>query len=459
MQQLNFIRIFSAVVLVSHLLLVDGLTGQTFAAESPASKKTIAIVEFAVRGDGLDPQAGAIIADSLTSAIANIGSFALKDRISLSAIAKLAKKNPLGSIGPVDSETAIQLGTLYGIYGVVTGTISKLGDRVMVTARLIDTQTGTVLRSGEIQGKDIDAVQIKLDNLAMLITGAAAATVTQDLHALTVKTEPTNAAIRLLNFSQPYQPGLRLPSGIYEIEVSCPGYVTQKANAKIVENDVNLLVSLEKALYALTIDVDPPQSKISILNIQKPYQPGIKLESGAYQIEIAYPGYQTKRKNITIVDADLNIVLNLEAQSGATPANPAPTPVINAPVASTIPRYRLTIHVDPPEATVHFRNNPTLYQPGVALAPGRYEINIRSSGYQSKQFSVSITDHDLIIPVVLQKKPVRATHPSSARNNDLRHNSTSASRDQTVKSPPPPKENAFKRGFRNFRDDFKKAFW
>lgn len=92
MQRLNFMRIFGAVVLVSHLLLVDGLTGNTFAVESPASKKTIAIVEFAVRGDGLDPQAGAIIADSLTSAIANIGNFALKDRISLSAIAKLAKK-------------------------------------------------------------------------------------------------------------------------------------------------------------------------------------------------------------------------------------------------------------------------------------------------------------------------------------------------------------------------------
>ncbi|MCC6135250.1 MAG: hypothetical protein IT491_07720 [Gammaproteobacteria bacterium] len=374
MQRLDFLKKMSAIVLMIALMVGGSLTGRASAAELPRSKKTIAVIEFAVRGNSLDPHAGAIIADSLTSAIANMGNFALKDRISLNAIAKLAKKNPLGSIGPVDSETAIQLGTIYGIHGVVTGTVSKLGDRVMVTARLIDTRTGTVARSGEIQAQDIDAVQVKLDQLAMSIT-TAPATITQPAHpplrSLTVKTEPVGATVQLLNVSQPYQAGIRLASGIYEVEVSHPSYVTQKVNATLGDNDVNLLVSLEKRLYTLTIEVEPPQARISILNLKKLYQPGMKLGTGVYQIEVAYPGYQTIRKNVTILDADLNMVLSLEPQKTAT-----------------------------------------------------------------------VT-----------------TQNSSTKNNRPRKNAVSTNRDQTARNPPPPEGNAFKRGFRNFRNDFKRAFW
>lgn len=64
------------------------------------------MVEFAVRGDHLDPQAGAIIADSVTSVIASLGYFALKDRISLNAVTKIAKNNQLGSIGPARCQRA-----------------------------------------------------------------------------------------------------------------------------------------------------------------------------------------------------------------------------------------------------------------------------------------------------------------------------------------------------------------
>jgi len=324
MRSRNLLPLLGALSVIASLLIEGDLGGSRIAAAGPKAKGTIAVVEFAIRGEHLDPQTGAIIADSLTSAIANIGYFALKDRMSLSAIAKLARKNPLGSIGPVDAETAIQLGTLYGIDGVITGTISRLGDRVIVTARLIDTRTGTVLRSGEIQEKDLDAVQVKLDQLALSITTAPPA---QSLRALTIKTEPDGAAITLLNINQPYQPGIRLPSGVYEIEVSHPGYVPQKVNAKILQNDVNLLVHLEKNRYALTIEVEPPSSKIRILNLQQPYQPGIKLETGVYQFEITCPGYQTTRKTLTIADADLNVVLKLDPQSAApaVPIQPTPT--------------------------------------------------------------------------------------------------------------------------------------
>jgi len=127
------------------------------------------VIEFAVRG-GLNEQAGAIIADVMMSAISNTGRFTLKDRLPLSAAAKIAKAQEFGSTGLLDPKTAAALGRLYGVDAVVTGGVYKLGDLITVTARLIDTKTASLLRYGQIQGKDIDTIQIKVNELAAMIT-------------------------------------------------------------------------------------------------------------------------------------------------------------------------------------------------------------------------------------------------------------------------------------------------
>lgn len=414
MNNLSVLKRLGAIVFMGCWLIAGFPIQPAWAAGSLEPKKTIAVVEFAVRGNQLDPQAGAIIADSMTSAIASLGYFALKDRMSLNAIAKMAKNNPFGSIGPIDAETAMQLGKLYGIHGIVTGTVSRLGDRVRVTARLIDTRTGTVLRSGEIEDRDIDAVQVKLNKLVMSVTTTPVSS-PQSWRALTVKTEPANAMIRLLNVGQPYQTGIRLPAGAYEIEVSHPGYVTRKASAKIAENDVTLLISLEKALYALTIDVDPPESRIDLvnmLNVRKPYQRGMKLEAGVYQLEMACPGYRTERDTLTITDADVSMVLKLEPQqdSQAAPGGLPPVSTLQTNQAAQPSTQKAT-----PRATR-------------AVA-----VNRRTSKSAPKGTGGN-----------------RANGPNQDAGAGNRAN---------WPNPPAPEGGAFKQGLRKFRDEFKRTFW
>ncbi len=135
----------------------------------PGWRMSATVIEFAVRG-GLNEQAGAIIADVMMSAISNTGRFTLKDRLPLSAAAKIAKAQEFGSTGLLDPKTAAALGRLYGVDAVVTGGVYKLGDLITVTARLIDTKTASLLRYGQIQGKDIDTIQIKVNELAAMIT-------------------------------------------------------------------------------------------------------------------------------------------------------------------------------------------------------------------------------------------------------------------------------------------------
>lgn len=353
------------------------------AAEPSPERLTATVVEFSVRGE-LDEQAGAIIADLMMSAIANSGRFTLKDRLPLTAAAKIAKAQELGSTGLLDPKTAAELGRLYGVDALVTGGISKLGDLITVTARLIDTKTASLLASGQIQDKDIDAIQIKINDLAGMVLASPPSPQT---YAVNIKNDPADATIRLLTAATPYQPGMRLAPGRYEFEVSKPGYVTRKESLQISDHDVVAEIKLEKMRYGLTVRPDPPDARIQLLGVSTPYQPGVALLPGDYQIEVVREGYVSRKLPVRIVDSEVSV------------------PIVLEKVAPPPRQYRLTIQPDPPQAKIRLLNVKTTYQPGVALPPGRYTVDISQAGYDSTQQTIVITDSDVVTPVKLVKKP------------------------------------------------------
>lgn len=372
-------------------LLITLLAIQSAYATGSAPERnrmSIAVAEFAVRGTGLSPQAGAIIADSLTSTIANLNQFNLKDRISLLTAQKFASKNELGSTGPIDPETAIELGKYYRVEGVVTGTVSKLGSVIRVTARLIDTKTGVVLRSGEIQGNTIDWVQINLNALALSITGISN-NLKDPGYSLKVKTTPPDANINFLNPVRPYQLGVHLLPGNYQIEVHRSGYKTQHIEVPILDHDVSVLVTLEKISYTLSFELDPPNSQVKFINElkSKPYYSGMRLESGTYLVEISSPGYKTKQQSITILDNDLTMSIKLEKTG-----------------------YRMMIKPEPNNAKIKILNSEILYNPDIILTPDEYQIEINAPGFESKKITVLLKDSDLLIPVNLVKKSITTTN-------------------------------------------------
>ena len=353
-------------------------------AAAPEARMTVAVIEFSVLGD-MHEQAGAIMADLMMSAIANTGRFTLKDRLSLSAVAKIAKAQDqeLGYTGLLDPKTAAELGRRYGVDAVVIGAINKPGDLITVTARLIDTKTASLLRSGQIQGQDIDTIQIKVNELAAMITERPEPPPT---YGLTVQTEPVSASIRLLNHATPYRPGVRLPPGDYEIEVGQSGYTPRRESVKIVDHDVAITVVLDKAKYSLTVQTEPVDAQIRLLDASTPYQPGMKLAPGSYVIEVTKEGFVSRKLLVQITDGALTIPVTLEKQ-------PPPT------------QYHLTVQTDPPQATVRLLDVKAPYRPGIELTPGRYTVEVSQSGYESQRVTVTIADSDVAIPVKLVKPP------------------------------------------------------
>lgn len=67
-------------------------------------------------------------------------------------------------------------------------------------------------------------------------------------YALTVKTTPAQARVRILNIPDRYQPGIQLPAGSYHIEVSHTGYDMQRSWVEIIDKDLAPEFSLTQSI-------------------------------------------------------------------------------------------------------------------------------------------------------------------------------------------------------------------
>lgn len=65
-------------------------------------------------------------------------------------------------------------------------------------------------------------------------------------------------------------------------------------------------------IYTLTVETDPPGSRVRIMNIRERYQPGIELSPGRYQVEVTHPGYRKYLQWVTLDDKDLAYKVALE---------------------------------------------------------------------------------------------------------------------------------------------------
>ncbi|TVR62805.1 MAG: hypothetical protein EA420_08690, partial [Candidatus Competibacteraceae bacterium] len=69
-------------------------------------------------------------------------------------------------------------------------------------------------------------------------------------YRLTVRADPSNARVRLVDSPFTYQPGVRLPPGSYVVEVTRSGYEPKRVTVRIANRDVTERVTLERIAVA-----------------------------------------------------------------------------------------------------------------------------------------------------------------------------------------------------------------
>ena len=208
-----------------------------FATAADEEKLTVAVMKFEVRGDLGIKDGGAIISEWMISGLAKTGKFVLLEQVLLQ---KVVEEQELQSTHLVDEKKmAAEIGRLYGVKAIVSGTVLKWGSTVSIVARMIDTNSGVILKTAEIKTQNVDHIPNKLDQLARLVAGVAVQSTPTPVappvvppvattFRLTIVTDPENAKVRILNIGPRYYDGIALAPGAYHIEVSRAGFGKRK---------------------------------------------------------------------------------------------------------------------------------------------------------------------------------------------------------------------------------------
>ena len=103
---------------------------------------TIAVLEF--EGQGVSQSETKTLTDRLRDEIFNTGIYIVLARGEMDEV---LKEQGFQQTGCVTSECAVEVGNMLGVQQMIGGSIGKVGNIYTVSARVIDVQTGEVLKS------------------------------------------------------------------------------------------------------------------------------------------------------------------------------------------------------------------------------------------------------------------------------------------------------------------------
>jgi non-specific serine/threonine protein kinase len=125
---------------------------RTAALASPAvatGERSIAVLTFAnVTREAADDWIGTGIAETVTADLKKVQHLAVIGR---SQVFELLKNIPGGG-DTADERLAIEIGRRLGAWWVVSGAYQRLGDRIRITAQLVEVLTSTLIRTVKIDG-------------------------------------------------------------------------------------------------------------------------------------------------------------------------------------------------------------------------------------------------------------------------------------------------------------------
>ena len=148
----SFVKSLSVIFLLFFFLSSSGADGE---------KLRLAVAPFEVSGGIEDPSVGDVVADLILCRLSD--KFELYERTLLKKL--LDEKNLNESDVSEAKPEAVKAMSLKGVHLLVVGQVAKLKDRIIITARVVETRTGKVLSKGDISVDTLDALPDEVDSL------------------------------------------------------------------------------------------------------------------------------------------------------------------------------------------------------------------------------------------------------------------------------------------------------
>ena len=106
-----------------------------------AQKSNVAILQFDA-ANITEAEVG-ILTDRLSTELVKLGSFTVVERAQMEEV---LKEQGLQQSGCTTSECAVEVGALLGVDKMITGSIGRIGSLFTLSARIIDVETGEILK-------------------------------------------------------------------------------------------------------------------------------------------------------------------------------------------------------------------------------------------------------------------------------------------------------------------------
>lgn len=146
--------------------------------------------------------------------------------------------------------------------------------------------------------------------------------------------------------------------------------------------------------WMLTVQPEPSNAVVRIVNIQPPYSDGMRLPAGAYRIKISKEGYIGKDVWMHL-DKDIVYTVTLSPEAHIVKSSPE--------------MFELTIRTYPDDAQVGIVNSERDYHDGMLLRSGEYQIYVAKEGYESMEKSVTLRANTIFSAEVFTlQKPQQA---------------------------------------------------
>lgn len=123
----------------------------------------VGVVEFEEKNDIGLVNAGTIIAEWVVTEIAAIGKFEVEERLMLS---KVLEEQKLILSGVIDESQAAEIGQVYAVDAIITGSCMMVGDSISVTGKIIDVGSGKVRKTAKIEVSSINDLEGEIRILA-----------------------------------------------------------------------------------------------------------------------------------------------------------------------------------------------------------------------------------------------------------------------------------------------------
>lgn len=110
-------------------------------------KKIIVLTFYDRDNQNADPRLGELISEKLTTELVKRNQFQVLDR---GIYGKILRSKGMSLNGDVDMSQMKKIGSQLGVDGIITGIIYKYGDGIFVNVRLLEIDSGLILKAEEV---------------------------------------------------------------------------------------------------------------------------------------------------------------------------------------------------------------------------------------------------------------------------------------------------------------------